>query len=55
MDMGRAVVTRMGRRHLFFMGDLKKSDSGKYSVEVENDGGKISKDFELDIKGKYLH
>ncbi|XP_066917491.1 muscle M-line assembly protein unc-89-like [Clytia hemisphaerica] len=52
MDMGRAVVTRMGRRHLFFMGDLKRKDSGKYSVEVENDGGKISKDFELAIREK---
>ena len=52
LDMGRAVVTRMGRSSLFFMGDLRKSDSGKYTVEVENDGGKITKEFQLDIPGK---
>ena len=51
MDMGRAVVTRMGRRHLFFMGDLKRKDSGKYSVEVKTEGGKITKEFELEIPG----
>ena len=52
LDMGRAVVTRMGRSNLFFMGDLRNSDSGKYTVEVENDGGKITKDFEIDVKGR---
>ena len=51
LDMGRAVATRMGRSYLFFMGDLRNSDSGKYTVEVENEGGKITKEFEIDVIG----
>ena len=54
MDMGRAVLTRMGRRHLFLMGDLKKKDSGKYSVEIETDGGKVTKEFEISVPGTLL-
>lgn len=52
LDMGRAVVTRMGKSSLFFMGDMRPRDSGKYTVEVENDGGKTTKEFEIDVKGK---
>lgn len=51
LDMGRPVNTRMGRSHLFFLGDLRKKDSGKYKVEIENEGGKVTKEFELDIPG----
>lgn len=51
-DMGRAVVTKMGRTHYFFIGGLALSDSGKYRVEIENEGGKIEKEFKIDVKGK---
>ena len=51
-DMGRAVVTRMGRTYRFFIPELDLSDSGKYSVEIESEGGKINKDFEIDVTGE---
>lgn len=50
-DMGRSVITRMGRTHIFFIGGLNTSDSGKYRVEIENEGGKIEKEFKIDVKG----
>lgn len=52
-EMGRAVVTKMGRTHYFFIGGLALSDSGRYRVEIENEGGKIEKEFKIDVKGNF--
>lgn len=51
-DMGRAVITRMGRSYRFYFPELEKSDSGKYTVEIESEGGKIEKEFQIDVAGK---
>ena len=50
-DMGRAVITRMGRTYRFYFPEVQKQDSGKYTVEIESEGGKIKKEFEIQVTG----
>ena len=49
---GRPVVTRMGRTYLFFLADLKQSDSGTYVIEAENSSGLVEKEFQLIVNGE---
>ena len=51
---GRPVVTRMGRTYLFFLPDLKESDSGTYVIEAENSSGLVEKEFQLKVNGKII-
>lgn len=53
-DMGRAVITRMGRSYRFYFPELEKSDSGNYTVEIEGKGGKIEKEFKIDVAGNLI-
>lgn len=52
-ETGRAVVTKLGRTHCFFIGGLALSDSGKYLAVIEDEGGKIEKEFKIDVKGNF--
>ena len=51
-DMGRAVVTRMGRRFRFFIPETNESDSGCYTMEVESAAGVVTKNFQINVSGK---
>ena len=48
----RPVVTRMGRTYLFFLADLKESDSGTYVIEAENSSGLVEKEFQMKVTGE---
>ena len=51
---GRPVITKMGRTYLFFLADLKESDSGTYVIEAENSSGLVEKEFQLNVTGMFI-
>ena len=50
-DMGRAVVTRMGRTFRFYIPEVKESDSGQYIMEVQGESGITNKSFKIKVQG----
>ena len=51
-DMGRAVVTRMGRTYRFYIPELKESDTGSYVMEVAGESGMVNKQFKIKVAGR---
>ena len=50
--MGRAVITRMGRRYRFFIPEVNDSDTGSYTMEVNAESGIVKKQFKINVEGE---
>lgn len=51
-DMGRCVITRMGRRYRIFIPEVNESDTGSYTIEVKDESAIVKKQFKINVEGE---